>query len=181
MPDDGQLDPYITLLDHPRHSITGLNRRGVDAPETQKVEDERVDDLVRQGVLLLQQRLDEDIGRAAALRAVGGFLGRNVAEALERGSGMKNGDGDPSQNGRDDVRFSERAGAAADEGKQEALEECRRFVQALLEGVEKVDVELLSFVNIFTDSFEDDQFEKSLYNVGLARYEYPRCLEAGVC
>lgn len=58
------------------------------------MEDQRVNDLVRKGILLLQQSLDEDVGCAAAFRPSRAFLRRNVAETLDGGSGMENGDGD---------------------------------------------------------------------------------------
>lgn len=56
------------------------------------MEDERVDDLVRKGVLLLQQSLNEDVGRTTALGARRSFLSSTTAAlANNHGQNLKNG------------------------------------------------------------------------------------------
>lgn len=136
VPNDGQFHRRGSGIQIRTRTI-GIStfRRGRGA-EAQEVEDESVDDLVGQGVLLLEERLDEDVGGAAALGRGRGLLRREVAEALQGSGGVQHGDGDAGQDGGDDVRFAQGAGAAGDEGEEEALEPRGGFVQGLLEGFE---------------------------------------------
>ena len=81
---------------------------------------------------------------------------------------MKDRDRDSDQDGGDDMSLSECASSTANKGKQETLEESSRLVKTLLERVEQVNVELLGFVNILTDTVEDNHFQESLNDVRLA-------------
>lgn len=81
---------------------------------------------------------------------------------------MKYGDRNSSQDGGNDMSLAEGACSTADEGEQEALEESSRLVKSLLERVEEMDIELLGFVDIFANAVEDNHFQESLNNMGLA-------------
>lgn len=154
VPDDGELVGQAITA----HGLITTSYTGVLVAESQEVEDNGVNGLVGKGVLLLKQRLDEDVGGAAALAALRGLLGGNVAETLDGSGGVKDGNGDSGENGGDDVSLAQSAGAAADEREEEALEEGRGLVEGLFESVEEVDVELLVLENVFADSFENDDF-----------------------
>lgn len=58
-------------LDHvARDGLALLDGGRVDAAEAEEVEDERVDDLVRKRILLLQESLDKDVGSATTFGAL---------------------------------------------------------------------------------------------------------------
>jgi hypothetical protein len=78
------------------------------------------------------------------------------------------------------MSLAEGACSTANEREQEALEESSRLVKSLLERVEQVDVELLGFVDIFANAVENNHFQESLNNMGLARNEDSCRLVAGI-
>lgn len=170
VPNDRQLGPHIAAVDA-GHGITLLHGGGVDATESEKVEDEGINRLVGQGVLLLEQGLNEEVGGAAAFAVLRCLLGGNVAQALDGSGRVQNRHGDSGQDSRDDVGFADGAAAAADQREEESLEEGGGLVEGLLQRVEQVNVELLIFVNVFADLFEHDEFEESLDDAGLGRDE----------
>lgn len=180
MPDDRKFGLDIALHGDSRHSIAFLHGSRVDAAEAKEVEDKSVDDLVRKSVLLLEESADEDVGGTTAFATVGCLLRGDIAEAFEGGGGVQDRDRNTDQNRRDDGSFAQCACAATNEGKEEALEECGRLVEGLLEGVEEVDVELLRFVNILTDSVKNHHLEEALDNVRLCRDEDSSGLVASV-
>lgn len=105
VPDNGQLSLGISFLDA-SHGVSSLDRCGIDTPESQEVENERVNDLVWQCVLLLKKRLDEDVDRTATFATHRRFLSCNVAKTLESGCGMENRNGDSRENGLYNVRLA---------------------------------------------------------------------------
>lgn len=91
MPDDRQLGLCVAF-GHTSHHITALNGCGVHTAESHEMKDQSIDNLEREGVLLLEKGLDKDVGSATSLGTVGRFLSRNIAKALESCRGMKNRD-----------------------------------------------------------------------------------------
>lgn len=78
------------------------------------------------------------------------------------------------------MSLSQGAGAASNKWEKEALEESRRLVETLFEGVEQMDVQLLGLVNVLAHSVENDHLEKSLDNGRLSRNENSSSLVTGV-
>lgn len=165
MPNDRQLSLHISL--NANHRIAHLNAGRVFASEAEKVKYKRINNLVRERVLLFQQRSDENVGGAPAFTALGDLLSSDITQALESCSRVKNRDRDASQNRRNNVCFSQSAAATADQREEKALEKGGRLIETFLERVEKVDVELLVIINILANPLQDNHFQESLYDVWL--------------
>lgn len=77
--------------------------------------------------------------------------------------------------------FAEGAGAGADEGEEQTLEEGGGLVKGFLEGFVQVDIELLGLVYVFTDAGEQDVVNKGLGEGRAGRGEELGCFVGGVC
>ena len=60
------------------------------------------------------------------------------------------------------------------QGEEEPLEETRRLVEAPLEAVEQMNIELLVLVYVLADTLQDDHFHEALDDQGLGRDKDPR-------
>lgn len=153
---------------------------GHDA-KAKEMKNETIDDFIRQGVFLLQKDANKDIRRAGGFAARHArLLGGEFRQAHQRRGGVEDGDFDLDQHAAYDVCFAEGAGAAADEGEEEPLEERCGLIQSLFERVVEMHIQFFGLVDVFAHAVENYRLEKALGHVRFGGDEDARGFVAGV-
>lgn len=122
MPNYRQLASLTEITGY-RFRVHGIATAGANTAEAQEVEDERIDDLEGKGVLLLKQRLDEDVAGTGSIWVRRHLLGGDFAQAMQRGCGVEDGDRDLGYDRGDDDGITLRAGYVCKHGEYHTLEE----------------------------------------------------------
>ena len=131
------------------------------------MEHQRIDDLERERVFLLEERLDEDITRPSGVGVRRHLLGGDFTEAVERGGGVEDRDGDFGDDGGDDDGVALGAGSVCEHGEDDAFEEGAGLVEGFLERAVQVYVELMGFLDVVLYSGEEDGVEEDLCGLRL--------------
>lgn len=130
MPNNRQLS-YTAQISGYRLRLHGIPSRHRSAAESQEVEYNGVDDLVGKRVFLVEERLDEDVHGAGAIGIRTHLLGGELAETVDGGCGVQDGDTDFCDDGSDDYGFALGAGAVDEEGEHDSFEEGGGFVESV--------------------------------------------------
>jgi len=122
-----------------------------------------------QSVLLLNQSLEQIVGRADAVQFLGSLGSCDLAQPLDGHTRVDGGNGDPRQHGREDLSFPQCAGARAGQREEEALEETTGLVECLLQALEEMNVELLGLVDVLAEAVKNNLAHKGLEHYFLRR------------
>ena len=76
--------------------------------------------------------------------------------------------------------FPQCASTTTDKREEKAFEECCWFVKRSLECIVEMNVQFSGFVDIITDSIQNDRFEELLGDMRFRRYKDSRCFIARV-